>query len=445
MEKDRRHFIKKVLLGGTALAAFPGTVLNSTNTSGKTGNIHNGEIKIALIGAGGMGSADTYTALSVDGVRLVAVCDLYDARLTKAKNNWGQDIFVTKNYKEVLALKDVDAVIVATPDHWHQPIAIDAMEAGKHVYCEKPVIHKVQEGTALISAQQKTEKIFQTGSQGMTSLGNNIARLLIQAGILGKVNYIDGQFTAPPGRIDNYPIPEDASEKTIWWDQFLGKAPKIAYDPQKFFYWRNWKEYGTGLAGDLFVHVIASVHYIMDTLGPDKIYTTGGIRHYTAGYQNTPDVMLGYFDYPDKKNLGAFTLSLGANMVDGISQKWGSTDFKIIGEKGSMDVTWDKVTLKCTGKPDTSLFSSLDEIKDRLQEPAEVSPKEYVFTVKEGYRGAHYEHFYNFFQSIQNKTPLIADTTYGVRSAAVALLSYESCEQGKPIYWDAEKMKVKNK
>lgn len=441
MKENRRKFIKEFLVSGAVLSTFPQLAFARTNN--KTKNTRT--INIALIGAGGMGSADTYTALSVEGVKLIAVCDLYDARLKKAKENWGQDILVTKDYKEILALKDVDAVIIATPDHWHQPIAIDAMAAGKHVYCEKPVIHKVEEGADLIKAQQKSGKIFQTGSQGMTSLGNNAAHLLIQAGILGKINYIEGQFTAPPGAIDNYPIPQEASEKTIWWEQFIGNAPKIPYQPQRFFYWRNWKEYGTGIAGDLFVHVIASVHHIMDTLGPDKIYTTGGIRHYTAGYQNTPDVMLGYFDYPDKKGLGGFTLSLGANMVDGISNKWGSTDFKIIGEKGTMDVTWDKVTIKSVRDVDTSKFDSLKEIRDRLNNPQMISPKEYTITAKEGYRGAHYEHFYYFFESIRNKTPLIADTLYGVRSAAVALLSYESYEQGMPIYWDAEKMKIKNR
>jgi len=439
MENNRRRFIKKFLVNGAALATFPQFVLSREDLTAKDKNI----IKIALIGAGGMGSADAHTAVSVDGVKLIAACDLYDARLEKARQNWGQDIFTTKDYKEILKLKEVDAVLIGTPDHWHQAIAIEALNAGKHVYCEKPVIHKVSEGTALIEAHKKSGCVFQTGSQGMTSLGNHIARLLIQAGVLGKVNFIEGQFTSGPGAIDNYPIPQDATEKTIWWDRFVGKAPKIGYTPQHFFYWRNWKEYGTGLAGDLFVHVISSIHYIMDTDGPEKIYTTGGIRHYNAGYQNTPDVMLGYFDYPDKNGLGAFTMSLGANMVDGISNKWGSTDFNIIGEKGMMNVTWDKVTLKTTGDIDTSKFSSLGEIQDKLQEPKMISSRKYTFSVKDGYRGAHYEHFNTFFQSIRNKTPLISDATYGVRTAAVALLSYESYEKGAPIYWDAEKMKVK--
>ena len=111
--------------------------------AGAVGSSASDEIRIALIGKGGMGTADANTALQVPGIKIVAVCDLYDARLEQAKKQWGDHLFLTKDYKEILERKDVDAVLIGTPDHWHQPIAIAAMKAGKHVYCEKPVIHKV--------------------------------------------------------------------------------------------------------------------------------------------------------------------------------------------------------------------------------------------------------------------------------------------------------------
>lgn len=134
----------------------------------------NSFVHIALIGKGGMGTSDTNTSLSVDGVKLVGVCDLYDRRLKDARAQWGNELFITKDYKEILSRRDIDAVIIATPDHWHQPIAIEAMNAGKHVYCEKPVIHKLGEGKALIEAQKKSGVLFQTGSQGMASLGTGL-------------------------------------------------------------------------------------------------------------------------------------------------------------------------------------------------------------------------------------------------------------------------------
>ena len=139
----------------------------------------NSFINIGLIGKGGMGTSDTLTALTVKGVKLVGVCDLYDKRLKDAKAQWGNEIFVTKDYREILLRKDIDAVIIATPDHWHQPIAIEAMKAGKHIYCEKPVIHKLAEGKGLIEAQKKSGVLFQVGSQGMASLGNRCNSRLI--------------------------------------------------------------------------------------------------------------------------------------------------------------------------------------------------------------------------------------------------------------------------
>jgi predicted dehydrogenase len=351
--------------------------------------------------------------------------------------------FTTKEYKEILSRKDVDAVIIATPDHWHQPIAIEAMNAGKHVYCEKPVIHKLNEGKALIEAQRKTGVKFQVGSQGMASLGNRAARLLVQQGVIGPVNFVDGQFTSAPGRLNAFTAPEDASEETIWWSRFLGNAPKKPFNPQHFFAWRNWKDYGTGIAGDLFVHVLSSIHYIMDAEGPEKVYTTGGLRHYTDGLRDTPDVMLGYFDYPDRNNLGAFTVQLGANYVDGVSKKWGSMDFKIVGSKGTLDVGWDKVVLKTMEDVNPKDLEVLEQLGQGMNAPEKISPREYVFHAEKGYKGGHYDHHFNFINGIRNNTPLTADVLFAVRTAAPALLSFESYLRKDAIQWDAQKLKIK--
>lgn len=437
---ERRSFIKKLIVGGVTLHTFA-DALASGKTDATTTIQQPQKIRIALVGKGGMGTADANCALSVQGVEIVAVCDLYDARLADAKKQWGDGIFTTKDYKEILTLKSVDAVIIGTPDHWHQPIAIAALNAGKHVYCEKPVIHKVKEGKALIEVQQNSGCLFQVGSQGMASLGNRAARLLIQSGAIGKVNFVDGQFSAGPGILAQYPVPEDASPESIWWDRFIGNAPKHSFEPQRFFYWRNWKDYGTGIAGDLFVHVLASVHYILDAEGPEKVYTTGGIRHYTDGFRDTPDIMLGYFDYPDRNNTGAFTVSLGANMVDGVSQQWGSTNFKIIGDKGTLIVEWDKVTLKTQKDINQNTFECLQQLGQGMDVPQKISSREFIFRAEQGYKGGHYDHFCNFFHGIRNKTPLVADVLFGVRSAVPALLSYESYLRGKPIYWDAKQLK----
>ena len=444
--QNRREFLKKMAIGTVALNSATSLLHAAGSKPAKNVKLSvspNSFINIGLIGKGGMGTSDTLTALTVKGVKLVGVCDLYDKRLKDAKNQWGKEIFVTKDYREILLRKDIDAVIIATPDHWHQPIAIEAMKAGKHIYCEKPVIHKLAEGKGLIEAQKKSGVLFQVGSQGMASLGNRAARLLIRQGIIGAVNFVDGQFTSAPGMLNAFTAPDDASEETIWWSRFLGNAPKIPFNPHHFFEWRNWKDYGTGIAGDLFVHVLSSIHYIMDAIGPEKVYTTGGIHHYTDGSRDTPDIMLGYFDYPDRNNTGAFTVQLGANYVDGVSKKWGSMDFRIVGSKGSLDVGWDKIVLKTTGDVNTKDFEALGELGQEFDAPRKVSSREYVFNAKKGYKGGHYDHHFNFFNGIRNNTPLTADVLFAVRTAAPALLSYESYLRNEAIKWDAQKLKIR--
>jgi predicted dehydrogenase len=151
----------------------------------------NDKVQIALIGAGGMGQGDAGFATSLDGVKLVAACDLYTGRLQRCKEKWGADIFTTRDYREILQRKDVDAVIIATPDHWHSHITIDALNAGKDVYCEKPMVQRIDQGKDVIAAQQKTGRILQIGSQYASSMVYQKARDLLQAGALGELNMVE--------------------------------------------------------------------------------------------------------------------------------------------------------------------------------------------------------------------------------------------------------------
>jgi len=303
----------------------------------------NDRIQIALIGAGGMGTEDAKTALTIPGVTLVAVSDLYDGRLKQARDRWGQDIQTTRDYREVLARKDVDAVIIGTPDHWHRQIAVDAMDAAKHVYLEKPMVQSLGEGEAVVAAQLRNKVVFQVGSQGMSSLGNEKAKDLLATGAIGTLNYAEG-FWARNNPIGawQYPVPRDASEQTVDWDRFLGSLPKRTFDPIRFFRWRNYRDYGTGVSGDLFVHLFSSLHFVTGSLGPTTIMASGGLRYWKDG-RDAPDIMLGMFDYPDTAAHPAFNLSLRVNFVDGTS---GSTYLRLVGSDGAMDVTWDDVTVR---------------------------------------------------------------------------------------------------
>lgn len=447
-DSSRRNFIRK-MAGTTAAFAVGSSVLANENRNRfiemlKRGPISaNDNINLALIGAGGMGTQDTITALTVPGIKLVAACDLYNGRLKDAKTKWGADIFTTRSYKEILARKDIDAVIVATPDHWHQQISIDAMKAGKNVYCEKPMVHAITEGPAVINAQKETGKIFQVGSQGVSSLGNEKAKQLLKDGAIGTLNYAEGFWArhSPTGAWQ-YPIPADASSGTVDWDTFVSNTTKRPFDATRFFRWRNYRDYGTGMAGDLFVHLFSSLHFITNSYGPNKIYAAGGLRYWKDG-REVPDVLLGTFDYPESQAHPAFNLSLRCNFVDGTS---GTTYLKLVGSEGSMDITWDSVTLKRNkeiASDDPFYIEQMKKAGTPVSSRKQIlPPEEYTFEAEKGYKGGPYDHFVNFFTAIRNGGKVVEDATFGYRAAAPALLCNDSYNNDTPMLWNPEKMQL---
>ncbi|MDB5087751.1 MAG: oxidoreductase [Mucilaginibacter sp.] len=451
-EPSRRNFLRKL---GTATAAvaigqnvFAADKKNEVFAYLKrqAGISANDQVNIALIGAGGQGSEDTNVALKIPGVKLVAVCDLYDGRLADAKKRWGNDIYTTKIYKEILNRKDIDAVIIGTPDHWHQQISIDAMHAGKHVYCEKPMIHSITEGPAIIKAQQETGKVFQVGSQGVSSLGNEKAKELLASGAIGQLNYAEG-FWARRGPVEvwQYPIPADASPQTVDWDTYVSNVHKRPFDEKRFFRWRNYTDYGTGMAGDLFVHLFSSLHFVTGSHGPEKIYASGGLRFWNDG-REVPDVLLGTFDYGKNAVHPAFNLSLRCNFVDGTS---GTTYLRLVGSEGAMDITWDKVVLKrnkVAVSDDPFYLEKLRQSGDRNPERKKMlPPEEIVYDADKGYLGGPYDHMNNFITAIRNNGKVTEDATFGYRAAAPALLCNDSYFRNEAMHWDPEKMVVKGK
>ena len=454
-ESSRRGFIKKLATSTAAVAVGSNVIASAPETKQQVpfeflrrdAPSINDQINIALIGAGSMGTGDTNTALKVPGVKLVAVCDLYDGRLADAKKRWGQDIFTTRSYKELLNRTDIDAVIVATPDHWHQQISIDAMRAGKHVYCEKPMVHSIGEGPAVIKAQKETGKVFQVGSQGVSSLGNEKAKELLKDGAIGELNFAEGFWARhSPGGAWSYPIPADASTETLDWETFLGNATKRPFDSKRFFRWRNYRDYGTGMSGDLFVHLFSSLHFITDSFGPNKIYSSGGLRYWKDG-REVPDVLLGIFDYPEQaKAHPAFNLSLRCNFVDGTS---GNTILKLIGSEGAMDIGWDSVTLrrnKNFSSDDPFFIEKMKQAGTPLTDRKRILPQEeYTFAAEKGYMGGPYDHFVNFFNAIKTKGNVVEDAVFGYRAAAPALLCNDSYNNDTAILWNPEKMQLVKK
>jgi predicted dehydrogenase len=447
-ESSRRAFLGKIAAAAVASGATPHLLSASESRSvevlaPRRRQSANDQIQLAVIGAGGMGMTDVGTALQLPGVKLVAACDCYDGRLTAAKEEHGAPVFTTRDYREVLARDDVDAVIVGTPDHWHAQISSDALRAGKAVYCEKPMVHAIPQGNDVIQAERESGKTFMVGSQGMSSLGNEKARELFQEGAIGELNYAEGFWARnDPVGAWQYEIPEDASESTVDWDRFLGHAPQLPFDPLRFFRWRNYRDYGTGVSGDLFVHLFSSLHFVVSSKGPQTIAAQGGLRYWKDG-REVPDVLLGMFDYPETDTHPPFNLSLRVNFVDGTS---GSTFLRLVGSEGAMDVTWTEVILrrnKLSGPTDVFTQRKGDEMEEmRTRRKEMLPPAESVYVADRGYLGAHFDHFMNFFDGVRNGTPVVENATFGLRAAAPALACNNSYFEERIMKWDPEAMRV---
>jgi len=437
----RRHFLQAT----TATAAA--STLSAQTTA-------NDRLQIGIIGFGIMGSEDVRSALAAPGVELVAAADVYDGKLTRVKEVHGNHVFTTRDYREVLARPDVDAVLIATPDHWHARIAIDAMNAGKDVYVEKPMVQQIDEGKAVIEAQKRTGRILQVGSQRVSSMVYQKAKDLLKAGTIGEFNMIEAWWDRNSSiGAWQYSIPPDASEATIDWDRFLGRAPKRPFEPVRLFRWRNYRDYGTGVAGDLFVHLFSGMHFITGSLGPVRAYATGGLRFWKDG-RDVPDVMLGLFDYPATPNHPAFNLMLRVNFVDGGG---GSHVFRFVGNEGVMTVT-NGVTVSKTPREAEPGYT-IDTFPKATQEqylreyrrkhpvlPAmadSIRPRsEEKYLPPPGYND-HLDHHRNFFAAVRSRKPVVEEAVFGLRAAGPALLSNLSYFEQKVINWDPETMTVK--
>ena len=407
----------------------------------------NDHIQIALIGAGGQGQGDTRTAVQVPGVKLVAVADCYDGRLEHSKEIWGNDLFTTRDYKEILARKDIDAVIIGTPDHWHKQASVDAMKAGKDVYCEKPMIHLYADGPEMIESAHATNRIIQIGSQRVSSIVYAKAKELLASGAIGQLNMVSAHWDRNSSMgAWNYTVPLDASTETCDWPGFLGIAPKIPFNAEHFFQWRKWKAYGTGVAGDLFVHLFSGTHFITGANGPTRGMATGGLRFWKDG-RDAPDVMLGLFDYRE-----GFNLSLRVNFVDGGEESEGLV---FTGSEGTMEINGNTVSIgrvPLPKEPGNMIATFTESMQKRVMEgyrqkyplshPSGPPLAEYEkYVAPQGYRDS-YDHFSNFFAAVRTRKPVVEDAVFGFRAAGAALLSNLSIDRGAVIKWDPDAMRL---
>jgi predicted dehydrogenase len=436
---SRRQFIERSVAGAAAASLTWGApAIGHSVSPGEN-------ITVGIIGAGIRGLELMQAVLTVGG-KVAVVCDLYDGHFRRAQEIQ-PNTPTTREYREVLDRKDIDAVVIATSDHWHAPIALAAMKAGKDVYCEKPMAHKIPEALEMVRVSKETGRLVQVGSQSLSMTSTQKAKEWVQGGAIGTV------FTAQcsiyrPSAVGawRYPVPPDASPQTVDWERYLGNAPKRPFDAARFFQFRNWWDYGTGISGDEYVHLLSRVHYVLGVQYPLSAVASGGIYKWT-GDRDVPDIHNTLYDY------GKFQAVVMANLVS----NWDpGENVRFFGDKGTVDLTeWGATLLPYNPVEDYlyPLESWPKDLKDRFSEEHKDDPLADVGTARQQPQrkkevltqraeGTE-DHFRNFFECIKTRKQPIEQVEFGCGTAVACHMANISYREKKRVFWDAEKLEIK--
>jgi len=405
-------------------------------------------VRFASIGTGIRGCEHLQASLDVPGIQCVGVCDLYDSRHTAAREAVkNPNVEAVRDYRRILDRKDVDSVLIATMDHQHRHIFEDAVAAGKDVYCEKPMSHTVEDGFSMVDAAHKNKRMVAVGSQRVSSILYAKAKEIYDSGKLGEVTSINAYWDRnSPSGAWVYPIPPDASPQTIDWDAFIDGAPKHAFDPVRFFRWRCFTDYGEGLGGDLFVHLISGIHFITGTNEPaQRAQSSGGLFYFKDG-REFPDLIETLYDYPN------FRMTLRCNLNNA-----GGEFIGFYGKKGTMIIKDSTLTFtpqNVQPEPeDYSIFGWPKNLRDQyLEKWHEEHPEPKAlhwktedegetYTVPHGYSDT-VDHQANFYNAVRTRKPVVENEVFGNNAAIGCHLANYSYFNKCVAVWDASSKKI---
>jgi predicted dehydrogenase len=404
-------------------------------------------VRFGMIGVGMQGSGLLGTSITLPGVECAAAADLYDGRHVLAREIVRPDLPVTRRYKELLANKDIDCIVAAVPDHWHRQVVIDAVSAGKDIYCEKPMSHTAADGVAMVDAAKKSGRIVQIGSQRVSSLICAKAKEMISQGMLGDLMLVEGWL----GRNDptgawQYPPPFDLSPQNLDWDTWQGDVPKRPFDPIIFARWRCWREYGTGVAGDLLVHLISGMMFMLGINEPPRqASAVGGIRHWKDG-RNMPDVHASVYYY------GELPVYMRLNLATEMPET-----YRIQGTKGILEVTGSGVSYSPqTGKDSypsyyTGSFprAMREEYLRKWHEENDARlAREAMAETTLTFRGPDFDdirpHLLTFFDAVRSRKPVVEDVVFGHNAALACHMANESYFRKTGVHWDEATKSIKS-
>jgi predicted dehydrogenase len=441
----RRRFLTGSAFTVAGVAASNAVWLEAGRSATNQASV-NDRVRFGMIGVGMQGSGLLASALTLPGLECVAAADLYDGRHTLAKeitNN--PNLPTTRQYKELLDRKDIDCIVAAVPDHWHKRVVVDACNAGKDIYCEKPMSHSAEQGFEMVEAAKKNSRIVQIGSQRVSSALCAKARELYQGGAIGDVEMVELSLGRnSPNGAWAYPPPFDASPQTVDWETWLNDAPKIPFSAERFARWRCWKEYGTGVGGDLMVHLLSGMLF---TLGwneaPRSASALGGVFRWKDG-RNMPDLHAVLFDYHGipvyvRLGLGTETPELA----------------RFMGPKGILDAAGSELRHSPQSGKDMepSYYSGGFPAEMRQKYVKEwhakhdPSPGQEPIAESHVYRGDDWDdvapHLWNFFQAVQTRKPVAEDAVFGNHAAIACHMANESYFQKRTVYWDESAQSIR--
>jgi predicted dehydrogenase len=442
---SRRSFLQAGAGTTGAMVAARSIALEPMKIPGALEGTSVERVRFGIIGIGMQGSGLLKTAVALPGTECVAAADLYDGRHTLAEEIAGAKIKTTRRYQELLDNKEIDCIIAAVPDHWHKQVVVDAMNAGKDIYCEKPMSHSAEDGVAMVAAAKKAGRIVQIGSQRVSSVICAKAKELLAKGIIGELNLVEGSLgrNDPTGAWE-YPPPFDLSLQTLDWETWQGTVPKREFDAKLFARWRCWKEYGTGVAGDLLVHLVSGMNYMLGwNEPPARATAAGGILRWNDG-RNMPDVQAVIYEYG--KIPVYLRLNLGCESPE---------VYRFQGSKGILEVTENAIAYLPQSGEDTSPSYYANSFPNQMRAAYykkwhdENDPPASKEPIAEGYtyKGDSWDdlrpHMWNFLQAVRTRKPVVEDAVFGHNAALACHMANESYFRKTGVTWDAASGQIK--
>ncbi|MFB3921575.1 MAG: Gfo/Idh/MocA family protein [Terriglobia bacterium] len=403
---SRRDFLKDTAAGAAGVAAWSG--VGALRARGA-----NDRIRVGVLGSGGRAQDVMSKFKASQDNEIVAVCDVYEPHRDDALKIAGRGAKGYLDYREVLDRKDVDAVLIGSPDHWHKQMLIDSVRAGKDAYLEKPIIHAIEEGAEMIRAVEETKRVVQTGTQQRSWDHYIQGKQIVDSGKLGKIIYVHTYWyqnylawTSEPPRIDT---------SKLDWKRWLGSAPDQPFDPEKFRLWRHYWDFGGGILTDLLTHWIDVIQWYMNQPAPKTATTTG--QTYLFKWE-APDAVTTALEFP-----GNFMVAFTGAYNDSI-------------DDGGIEFRGSQATLKI----DRAHLAVYAEGKEWL--PASMAPKPDIFVRAE--RDGTLDHVRNFLDCVRSRKTPTAPIQVGFEAARSGWLANIALKRGTKITFDAASNRVES-